>query len=233
MAEQLDTARKEAAAVREQLQHTRKALVEERVARVELAAEATRRINALQQELVTASAASQEEVRRSSRDRLLVTVGSVLLAGLVLTVLIAGGIQWASLPGTRGESPHTEESSTPPPTQDTASVPDHPPPTSAPAGQNAPALAPPAPAPAGSAQARALMRLSDALEPVPGPSMPAVLGAANRWLGMTGQPPCSVESPRGDVSLAIEPGKDSPLLSALNRCAGAVEHLTGNASHGP
>ncbi|HYA18805.1 MAG TPA: hypothetical protein VEF06_15130, partial [Bryobacteraceae bacterium] len=78
-------------------------------------------------------------------------------------------------------------------------------------------------------------RLNDAVRSVPAPSMPSVLDAANQWLGTTGQQACSVQSPQGDVSLVISGhGGDKPLLSALSRCATAVEHLTKpEAEHAP
>ena len=70
-------------------------------------------------------------------------------------------------------------------------------------------------------------RLSEALAMVPAPAIPGLFREANRWLATRGSPPCSVQSPSGQVSIVLGFGtlSDQPLVKALSRCADAVEDL--------
>ena len=72
-----------------------------------------------------------------------------------------------------------------------------------------------------------LARLNGALDAIPVTAVPTIMGSVNQWLWALGGPPCSVESSRGEVSLVISArGQAHPLLTALSRCADAVEHFT-------
>lgn len=75
------------------------------------------------------------------------------------------------------------------------------------------------------AQAERLARLLGAL---PGPAVAEVLGAANQELASRGQPPCSVKTARGDVSMLIVSGENFPLARAYARCADSVETVMGH-----
>ena len=83
------------------------------------------------------------------------------------------------------------------------------------------------PEPPHSADAFGLDRLTDALAVVPGPAIPALFQEANHWLATHGSPPCSAQSPSGQVSIVLGSGTipDKPLASALSRCADAMEDL--------
>jgi hypothetical protein len=73
-----------------------------------------------------------------------------------------------------------------------------------------------------------LARLNGALDAIPVTALPTIMGSVNEWLWALGGAPCSVESAHGEVSLVITgQGQSHPLLTALSRCADAVEHFTG------
>jgi hypothetical protein len=90
-----------------------------------------------------------------------------------------------------------------------------------------------------SAEARALNRLDDLLRPIAPAAIPSLLSEANQWLGQTGSPPCSVQSPRGETSMVISPygqhglSERGPLVTALSRCADAIEHFTRKSAPNP
>jgi hypothetical protein len=194
-------------AVKEQLMEMDRALRAERVARSQLAAKARAEISSLRQELensAPADSSSGTAVAKTAHGHLMLAVMAI-----VAVAAVAGFSVWYVDPlhtwdGHPAAVSERAESSTP---------------------ASAPAAAPPAPG--ASAETHAFSRLGDAVSNVPARAVPAVLHAANEWLSSAGEDACSVESPEGSVSLVISGrGGDKPLLSALSRCATAVEHFT-------
>ena len=81
---------------------------------------------------------------------------------------------------------------------------------------------------AGAQETYELQRLNGALMAVPAAEVPEVLNAVNKWLWAHNGVPCWVLTPANGVSLVIASGgPGQPLLTALSRCADAVEHVTG------
>lgn len=219
-ASELASALEEAALAREQLHLMKKALMEERIARLESADQARRELSALREEL---SDARHSPPRPAGPDRgnRIIPVGGIALAIIAAGFLITG--VGPMLPPLRPFASLPSNSAT-----DTSAAPadgPSPPPTesfrSARSGGGTPQ-----PEPSGSPEFRALARLNDVLRPIPGPAMPSVLRAVNKWLVSTGQPPCSLVSSTGEISMTVGPGINAPLLTALSRCADAVEQVT-------
>jgi hypothetical protein len=73
-----------------------------------------------------------------------------------------------------------------------------------------------------------MARLNGAIQAVGDNDIPTMMDAVNQWLRLAGAAPCWVTSPSGSISLVIsDRDPEHPLLSALARCADAVEHVTG------
>jgi hypothetical protein len=199
------TTNAELVAVKEQLMEMDKALRAERMARRELASQAKAEISGLRRELRQATPDEAEGKPRPAPRS-----GNHLAASVIVIAMaaaVAGFSVWYVDPL------HTWES--------------RPAATAPPLAQTAAAQPAPAPPLGSSPETHEFSRLNDAVRFVPAPSMPVVLDAANRWLDTNGQQACSVQSPEGSVSLVISGnGGDKPLLSALSRCATAVEQIT-------
>jgi hypothetical protein len=201
---QLEVVRAEAAHAVAELQEARKVLREERLSRVQQAAQASAQISLLQTELAVVATVPVSVVRTSHKAHLLLPLGSLAMVAIAVGVLILHPA-WVQPREVANQSTWQPAAAVPRPiilTEGVDSGPRNP------------------------SEVYALARLNGALDEVPIPAMPSIMGAVNDWLWSIGLPPCSVASPRGDVSLVISsssPGQ--PLLAALSRCAEGVEHF--------
>jgi hypothetical protein len=209
----ISSAQAELVAVKEQLMEMDRALRAERVARSELSARSKAEISVLRRELEDVAPDEADRSKPFAKS----SGGRLLLSGMAVALIaaIAGFSVWYVDPL------HTWD--------------DHPAVVSQSVRAESVKAAQTPPSSMGaSSETHEFSRLNDAVRSVPVPSIPVVLNAANDWLGANGQQSCSVESPQGEVSLVISGrGGDKPLLSALSRCANAVEHLakSGNQDH--
>ena len=200
-----------APSVESQLRLIQSALNEERALRQQQADLATERVEGMRHELEAVAEARAEDRRfwRNFAAHVLmpVAVTAVLVFSLGFLVFHAGSPNpW--------DTPPPTASAQPAPARETHT-----------ASEIAP-LAGEAISP--SPEKYEMARLTGALRAVQDDEIPTVLGAVNQWLSRAGAKPCWVASPAGDVSLVISSGDpEHPLLSALSRCADAVEHVTG------